>query len=124
MGRDMEETTIVRTVASNVRQARKAAGLSQEELAVAADVDRTYISQVERGKRNVTVVVLSRLARAVGTTAAVLVSDAQRIVEAARSGGLPPGLIKALGHAWVIPCAVPLYERWWGDEWINLISQF
>jgi len=120
----LEDTTILRMVASKVRQARNAAGLSQEELAVAANVDRTYISQVERGKQNVTVVVLSRLARAVGTTASALVSEAQRMAEAARNGAIPPGLMKVLSNTWVIPCAVPLYERWWGEEWINLVAQF
>lgn len=72
----MDETGIIRVVAANVRQARKAAGLSQEELAFEAGVDRTYVSQVERAKRNITVVVLARLARALRTTAAALVQAA------------------------------------------------
>ena len=61
-------TGIIRVVAETVRRARKAAGLSQEELASEAGLDRTYISQVERGKRNVTIVVLARIARALKTT--------------------------------------------------------
>jgi len=65
----MEDGTgIIRVVAEAVRRARKAAGLSQEELALEAGLDRTYISQVERGKRNVTIVVLARIARALKTT--------------------------------------------------------
>jgi transcriptional regulator with XRE-family HTH domain len=48
--------------------ARKAAGLSQEELAHEADLDRTYISQVERKQRNLTISVLARIARALATT--------------------------------------------------------
>jgi transcriptional regulator with XRE-family HTH domain len=59
---------IIALVAHNVRAARKAAGLSQEELAHEAGVDRTYVSQVERRKRNLTVTVLARLAKALGTT--------------------------------------------------------
>ena len=59
---------IIQTVAQNVRGARKAAGMSQEELAHEADVDRTYISQVERQQRNLTVSVLARIARALNTT--------------------------------------------------------
>jgi transcriptional regulator with XRE-family HTH domain len=70
----MDDLTIIRAVAANVRRARKAAGLSQEELAHEADVDRTYVSQVERAKRNITLVVLARLARALRTTPAALVS--------------------------------------------------
>ncbi|NOJ40906.1 helix-turn-helix domain-containing protein [Bradyrhizobium australiense] len=65
----MEDGTgIIRVVAETVRRARKAAGLSQEDLALEAGVDRTYISQVERGKRNVTIVVLARIAKALKTT--------------------------------------------------------
>lgn len=55
---------IVEVVAENVRLLRKAAELSQEELAHEADVDRTYISQLERRQRNITIVVLSRIAEA------------------------------------------------------------
>jgi transcriptional regulator with XRE-family HTH domain len=74
----MDEAGIIRAVAANVRQARKAIGLSQEGLALAAEVDRTYVSQVERAKRNITLVVLARLARALRTTPAALVSASRR----------------------------------------------
>ena len=63
-----DETGIVDVVADSVRRARKAAGLSQEDLALEAGLDRTYISQVERGKRNVTVIVLARIAGALKVT--------------------------------------------------------
>ncbi|QLH73469.1 helix-turn-helix domain-containing protein [Rhodopseudomonas palustris] len=63
-----DETGIVGVVAATVRRARKAAGLSQEDLALEAGLDRTYISQVERGKRNLTVIVLARIAGALKTT--------------------------------------------------------
>lgn len=63
-----DETGIIGVVAQTVRKARKAAGLSQEELGFEAGLDRTYISQVERGTRNCTIVVLARLARALKTT--------------------------------------------------------
>jgi len=64
-----DETGIIATIAANVRRARKAAGLSQEALAHQAGLDRTYVSQVERGRRNLTVTALARLAAALGTTA-------------------------------------------------------
>lgn len=64
-----DEAEIIAVVAQNVRALRRAAGLSQEELAHEARVDRTYVSQVERRQRNVTIVVLARLAKALGTTA-------------------------------------------------------
>jgi transcriptional regulator with XRE-family HTH domain len=47
MKRAANDARIIEIVALNVRAARKLAGLSQEELAHDADLDRTYISQVE-----------------------------------------------------------------------------
>ncbi len=63
-----DEKGIIGVVAETVKRARKAAGLSQEALAFEADLDRTYISQVERRKRNVTIVVLARIAKALKIT--------------------------------------------------------
>ena len=68
MKRAARDSTIIEIVAVNVRVARKAAGLSQEELAHEAQIDRTYISQVERKQRNLTISVLARIARALDTT--------------------------------------------------------
>ena len=51
-------------VARNIRRLRVANGLSQEVLAVDAEIDRTYVSRLERGLENPTVVVLERLAKA------------------------------------------------------------
>lgn len=51
-------------VAWNLRRIRVERGLSQEVLAVDADVDRTYVSGIERGSFNPTVDVLDRLATA------------------------------------------------------------
>lgn len=51
-------------LARNLKRYREDAGLSQEELAFAANVHRTYVSGVERGVRNPTVVVVARIANA------------------------------------------------------------
>lgn len=64
----MDDRAIIGVLADTVRRARKTLGMSQEELAFKADLDRTYISQVERRKRNVTIVVLARIAKALKTT--------------------------------------------------------
>jgi transcriptional regulator with XRE-family HTH domain len=47
-----------------VRRLRLARGVSQEGLAELADIHRTYIGDVERGKRNIALVNMSRIAMA------------------------------------------------------------
>lgn len=53
-----------RLVGLNIRLLRQAAGLSQEELALAAGINRTYLSSVERGQRNVSIDNICRIAAA------------------------------------------------------------
>ncbi len=60
----VDPANIVGVIAKNVRSLRLAAELSQEKLGYEAGLDRTYISQVERSKRNLTVVALARIAKA------------------------------------------------------------
>lgn len=60
-------------VAANVRRLRLAAELSQEALADAAAIDRTYMSGIERGRRNPSLLVLQRLADALRVEIAQLV---------------------------------------------------
>jgi transcriptional regulator with XRE-family HTH domain len=50
----------------NLRKFREAAGLTQEALAERADLDRTYLSDVERGLRNAGIKNIVRLAKALG----------------------------------------------------------
>lgn len=58
--------------ARNLRRHRQAAGLSQEELAHRAEVDRTYISALERSVYGATIDVVDKLANVLGTEAADL----------------------------------------------------
>ncbi|MDF7774041.1 helix-turn-helix transcriptional regulator [Sphingomonas sp. AOB5] len=53
-------------VGTNVRRARQAAGLTQEQLALDAKIDLTYAGGIERGRRNPSVQVLARIADALG----------------------------------------------------------
>jgi|HubBroStandDraft_1064217.scaffolds.fasta_scaffold00060_11 transcriptional regulator with XRE-family HTH domain len=53
-------------VARNLRRLRVGRGVSQENLAVDAGIDRTYVSRLERMLENPTVAVLERLAEALG----------------------------------------------------------
>lgn len=55
-------------VGRNVKRIREALGLSQEQLAFETELHRTYISGVERGVRNPTVLVIDRFAAALGVS--------------------------------------------------------
>jgi ribosome-binding protein aMBF1 (putative translation factor) len=61
-----------------IRDTRTSAGMTQEDLAHESEIDRSYIGGVERGERNVTFVVLCRIAGAL------------RCDVAALTKGLPP----------------------------------
>jgi len=61
-------------VGRNVRRCRDQVGISQEELADRAGIDRTYVSGIERGVRNPTVLVLKDIADTLGVTPAALLS--------------------------------------------------
>jgi transcriptional regulator with XRE-family HTH domain len=56
-------------LALNLRKYRRAKGLSQEELAHRADVDRTYVSALERSVYAATIEVVDSLARGLGVEA-------------------------------------------------------
>lgn len=60
-------------LAANVRRRREHLGLSQERLAGEAGLDRTYVSQIERGVRNISLDCLDKLARGLSTEAWVLI---------------------------------------------------
>lgn len=62
----------LRKFGDNVRTRREAQDLSQEQLAERADLDRTYISGVERGVRNLSLISVVRIAKALRTSAAEL----------------------------------------------------
>lgn len=58
-----------------VKQRRTALGISQEELGLRANLDRTYISGIERGVRNPSITALVSLARGLGITVANLLEN-------------------------------------------------
>ena len=57
---------VQRRFGRNVQQLRLAKGWSQEEFGHRANLHRTYVSAVERGVRNPTLVVIAKLAEALG----------------------------------------------------------
>lgn len=71
MARAAHEIRLVTVFAGNVRRLRKERGLSQEDLAEAAGVHRTYIGMIERGEKNVTIYNIERIAAALKKCARV-----------------------------------------------------
>ena len=60
-----------------IRRARLACDLSQEDLALKAEIDRSHLGRIERGDNNVAMLTLARIAQATGITVAQLMQDAQ-----------------------------------------------
>jgi len=55
-------------IGQRIRELRKTLEISQEALAYKAEVDRTYITDVENGRRNVSVEILEKIIVALGVT--------------------------------------------------------
>ena len=68
----MTNSTLLERLGSRVRELRQALGLSQETFAGKCGLDRTYISGIERGKRNVSMLNIERIAKALNITIAEL----------------------------------------------------
>lgn len=62
-----------------IRQHRQLVRISQEELAARSGLDRTYVSGVERGRRNPTVEALQKLANGLGSDLDVIFATARQI---------------------------------------------
>ena len=72
---DKDEQSYLSKLGARIRKLRKAKQLSQEALAFEADLDRTYVSSVERGERNIAVLNLGKLARALGVEVSELLEE-------------------------------------------------
>lgn len=62
-----------------IRQYREKQGLSQESLAEKAELDRTYVSGIERGRRNPSLLSIERLAKALGIGLDELFSTVEQV---------------------------------------------
>jgi len=65
-------------IGEELHKARKAAGMTQEQLAFEAHVDRTYISMLENNKKSPTLDLLFRLCDALGTSPSRLVARVEK----------------------------------------------
>ena len=64
-----DATKVQRRFGDRVRELRKKKGLSQEDLALACDLDRSYIGGVERGERNISLLNIQKIADALRVSA-------------------------------------------------------
>lgn len=71
-------TSFARRFGQAVRRERERQDLSQERLGQLADLDRTYISGLERAVRNPTLATMERIAKALGVKLSELVAEAER----------------------------------------------
>ena len=62
-------SNIKKDIGFRIREVRQEKGLSQEKLAALADLHRAYIGQIERGEKNIGVVNLEKIAKALGVNA-------------------------------------------------------
>lgn len=62
-------------IGSRIRQLRQEKHLSQEAFADLCELDRTYISSIEKGKRNVSIINLEKIANALNINLSTLFND-------------------------------------------------
>ena len=75
---DKRSSEIQKRFGQRVREIRKSKELSQEALALACELDRTYIGGVERGERNISLINIYRIAEALEIEAKVLLDNDEK----------------------------------------------
>lgn len=75
LSRNRQDPVLV-ALGETIRRIRLSKEISQEKLALLAEVDRSYVGRVERGDNNVAVLTLSRLAGALDISISELMQEA------------------------------------------------
>ena len=75
LSRNRQDPVLV-ALGDAIRRIRLSKDISQEKLALLAEVDRSYVGRVERGDNNVAILTLSRLAGALGVSISNLLKEA------------------------------------------------
>ena len=75
----MHRTTLSQRIGQAVRSTRKNAGLTQADLASKAGIVQSFVGQIERAERNITVGVLADVAAALNVDPADLLRDVERL---------------------------------------------
>lgn len=71
----MDNREILIKFGHRVRETRKERNLSQEELSFKADLHRTYIGMIERAEKNITLVNIEKIAKALNVDIKELFND-------------------------------------------------
>ena len=79
MAKTIEKLDVLTQLGMRIRYLRKQKGMSQLDLSLEADVNKNYISDLERGTRNPSLLVLERVARALGVTLSTLFMGIQSL---------------------------------------------
>ena len=66
---------ITEKIGLRIKELRTEAGFSQQELSYRSDIDRTYITQVENGKRNISINNIEKIAKALNVSLKELFND-------------------------------------------------
>ena len=74
----MAEEDLAKQFGVLVRRLRSERGFSQEEFAFRVGLHRTYVGDIERGEKNVTLVTAEKLAKGLGLTLAGLLTELER----------------------------------------------
>jgi transcriptional regulator with XRE-family HTH domain len=89
----LKEVVSLKMIGAAVAAKRRALGRSQSDLADQVQLNRTYLSDIERGEANVSFAVVGRLAAALGVSMSELIRNAEHLeredsMDAAASQGL------------------------------------
>lgn len=75
------ESDLLASLGKVIRERRESVNITQERLAELTDFDRTYISLVERGKRNLSILNLQVIATALNQKVSDLLKEAERATQ-------------------------------------------
>jgi len=64
----MPET--IEKIGERIVELRKAKGLSQQQFAYEADMERTYLNHIEKGRKNISIATLEKVTKGLGVTIA------------------------------------------------------
>lgn len=80
---------LVRSFGTAVRHLREARGWSQEQLAGHADLNRSYVGEIERGRAIASLVTIDKLSQAFGVSSATLLGHCDELSSANALKGRP-----------------------------------